>query len=695
MPTRLINRKLTVAYPAISALLIGFLIIFLIPPIFEKYKAEVIDHQNIFSNNHLFYKDINSDSYSERISISAVNNKYTYVNFYDEKNALLNVWNLHGKVQNESLSICDFDNDGKSEVYLITLFADSLFLNRYEVTDKHRGKNAQIFITTIPKHYERPDCGTSAIIHRDVDGDGNLEAIFSVYGEYSLQPRSIYCYNWKKRNISHTISSGVILEEVKSVYSFEDDHLYFTGDNSTTNFIIENDSIPYPDNKAWFMVYDEKMKLAFEPINLGNQGTYLEILPIKNYKEPYFVVLQNNHFKTQESNLYCFSTKGDIISQTLENNPLKRIKHTFRFSQTPTGHFYTINSSGEVHEMNHHLKSIHKFDIHSASSEYFYTANIDSDPEEELIQWMSSSKHLTFYQPDFRNPTTIKLPELKSKKLTISLKKTPKEKWIVIKDYNHAYQIKYSKNKTYFLKYVLYASIFIFIYLIIYAIQKSHIIRSLEKERNVSQLKLMTLKNQIDPHFTLNALNAIGLSILNDQKETSYNNLQRFSQLIRNTLIDADSITRTLEDEVRFVKDYISIMQIRYADKFDAHFEIDEEVDMMIQVPKMILQSFVENALNHGIRPKTGKGNLYIRLNNKGEGVEISIEDDGIGRAKAASLEKESTGKGIEIVTDYLTLFNKFNKNKTHYRIIDLFQNRHATGTKVLIYIPEHYDYQF
>lgn len=682
------------AYPAIIAVALGVIIIFSLPPIFEKYKAEVVNHQNIYYNNHILFEDINMDGFSERVSISLVNSNFSYVNFYDAKNALSNVWNIHGKVNNKSISFSDFDNNQKKEIYLLSLCKDSLFLNKYIIDNKHQGHAARVFITTIPKHYEQPDYGASKIIHHDMDGDSYKEALFSVYGKYSLFPRKIYCHNWKTGSTDATGNSGVIFEDVKTIHSFSGNQTFLTGNNSTTNYITENDTIPYADDKAWLMVYNNNMELVFNPVPFKKQGTSINVLPVKKSGEPCFIVLEKNHFDDEKASLHSYRKNGDKLTSYHHNEKNEKFIHIFKPKQVAENKFYALSDKGEVFELDDRLLPKKKHSIEMAPNSHFYTHNIDNDVLDETIQWIPSKKIMRFYQSGYKNMIEIALPDLKSSQLSLSNKKSPGKSLLSVKDFNHWYLIEYRKNKAYFLKYILYVSIIIFIYLIVYAFQKSRIIRSLEKERTISRLKLMTLKNQVDPHFTLNALNAIGLSILKDQKHTSYNNLQRFSQLIRNTLTETDDVTRTLEEEMQFVKDYVSIMQMRYTDMFDYHFELEEDIDMLIKVPKMIIQSFAENAINHGIRPKESRGKLRIYIYNKEKGIEVIVEDNGIGRAKAALKNTENTGKGTIIITEYLELFNRFNKEKISYKIQDLFENRKATGTRIIIYIPANYEYE-
>ncbi|MGM0565584.1 MAG: sensor histidine kinase [Bacteroidota bacterium] len=682
------------AYPVIIALAVGLIIIAFIPPIFDRYKAKIIEHQNIFYNNHIHYEDLSGNGLSERISISTVNHDYSYINFYNQKQALSNVWNLKGKVNNKSLAFTDYDQDGKNEIYILTLYKDSLFLNRYNMSDKHHGNSETRFITTIPKHYENPDYDVSPILHSDLNNDGYEESVFSVYGKYSKKPRRVYCFDWANEKLLQSPPSGVILQNVKQIKDAKNGKTYFSGDNTITNYYSDTDPVPFPDSKAWLMVLNQKLEYAFDPIPFEEQGTVLEVLPLSYQDEAMILALEKSLFERDTTRLHCYNTEGKLINRTQPATPERRYSAVFQPNSLSPNQFYVSTQNDEIVLMNHDFQKIRKHNVPQTKNSQFHTTDINNDNTEEIIQWIPSKNRLTIYQSRFKDATVLTLPEIKSSRITLSKKITNEGIHLSVKDLNHWYLLSYTHNNTYFLKYVLYATIFIFLYLIAYSIQKSIVVRSLEQERTMSRLKLTTLKNQIDPHFTLNALNAIGLSILKDQKNTSYNNLQRFSQLIRNTLTEADSMTRSLEDEVQFVEDYISIMQVRYRGLFDYRFEIDEQVDMMMPVPKMIIQSFVENAINHGLRLKSAKGNLIIKLNNQKEGVEIIIEDDGIGRTEAAKKKYDSTGKGNQIISEYLSLFNKYNKHKITLKIQDLYNKRKAAGTRVIINIPENYDYK-
>ncbi|MDZ7774347.1 MAG: hypothetical protein U5L09_01410 [Bacteroidales bacterium] len=74
--------------------------------------------------------------------------------------------------------------------------------------------------------------------------------------------------------------------------------------------------------------------------------------------------------------------------------------------------------------------------------------------------------------------------------------------------------------------------------------------------------------------------------------------------------------------------------------------------------------------------------------------LKILIEDDGVGRKQSAEYNRESTGQGNKIISEYVKLFNEYNKQKITYQILDLYHNREPAGTRVVIYIPEKYDYK-
>jgi sensor histidine kinase YesM len=103
----------------------------------------------------------------------------------------------------------------------------------------------------------------------------------------------------------------------------------------------------------------------------------------------------------------------------------------------------------------------------------------------------------------------------------------------------------------------------------------------------------------------------------------------------------------------------------------------------------MLLQTYVENAIKHGIRLKEGPGTILIEIKKRNNELFFEIKDDGIGRKKAKELSTGTTGFGLQIMENYYNLFNEYNSSKIKHEITDLYDhNDNPTGTIVKVIIP-------
>ena len=208
-------------------------------------------------------------------------------------------------------------------------------------------------------------------------------------------------------------------------------------------------------------------------------------------------------------------------------------------------------------------------------------------------------------------------------------------------------------------------------------------------EQDMVELQLKTIKNQMDPHFTFNAVNAIGSVIYNEDKETAYDYFARFAALIRASIQSSDKITKTLQEEIEFVSTYLELQKFRFPDKINYKIEVDENIDKTMLVPKMVLQTYVENSIKHGIMYKEKNGMIWIKARQQNGNIHLSIEDNGIGREAAKNKNTYGTGSGLKVLNQYYELFNKYNQQKIEFNIEDLKDHKNKpTGTKVNIIVP-------
>lgn len=212
---------------------------------------------------------------------------------------------------------------------------------------------------------------------------------------------------------------------------------------------------------------------------------------------------------------------------------------------------------------------------------------------------------------------------------------------------------------------------------------------TLQKQFAEEQLKSMQL--QMNPHFLFNVLNSIqGLITIGEYKQAK-TSLNAFAQLMRSMLNNSAEQSIRIEEEVSLLTKYLSLEQICRPDKFDYNFEIDSNINQELTIPSMIIQPFVENAIIHGIRWKSTKGMIIIKMSNHPKGIKCQVIDDGIGR-QASTSKKESSHKslGLSIVKKRLSSYFRFSDGLDTIKFEDLYDNqKNPIGTSVNIILPK------
>ncbi len=215
-----------------------------------------------------------------------------------------------------------------------------------------------------------------------------------------------------------------------------------------------------------------------------------------------------------------------------------------------------------------------------------------------------------------------------------------------------------------------------------------------EYNHRIVELEMKALRAQMNPHFLFNTLNSIKFFIINNDSESAADYLTKFSRLIRLILANSkvDKVSLTIElDSLRL---YSELEALRFEHHFDFKIEVSEEIDPdFIELPPMIIQPFVENAIWHGLMHKSGRGCLQVRIHLEDECLVCEIEDNGIGRQKAGELKSKSATKrkslGVDITRDRLQRLFDVNAKDRFLEIIDLHDDEgNAAGTLVRLRIP-------
>ncbi|MDB4303320.1 histidine kinase [Desulfosarcina sp.] len=213
-----------------------------------------------------------------------------------------------------------------------------------------------------------------------------------------------------------------------------------------------------------------------------------------------------------------------------------------------------------------------------------------------------------------------------------------------------------------------------------------------EKEKTLLQQKLF--RSQMNPHFIFNSLASIQNSIINEEPLKASKYLARFSKLVRTILDGSVKEFCTLEEEILTIENYLELQKIRFPEKFDFEIDVDLDINLYnISIPTMLAQPFIENAIEHGIKHKSKKGNISVKFSLYEGAIQLEIEDDGVGRKKAREIlkqqEPEHNSLAINITSQRLEILNKKRKQKITLDIEDLIdENGNPSGTRVRFNIP-------
>jgi len=227
---------------------------------------------------------------------------------------------------------------------------------------------------------------------------------------------------------------------------------------------------------------------------------------------------------------------------------------------------------------------------------------------------------------------------------------------------------------------------------------KHHLERKmLEIEKQKFDLEQKTLQLQMNPHFIFNSLNSIQSFILSHNTKMAVTYLGKFSQLMRLILNNSGKKFVPFKEEIMAIKHYVELEKLRFDNKFSCKISIDKAIDSeFIEIPPMIVQPFIENAIIHGILHKKDKGTIEVNFKLNDDKLSCSVVDDGIGRKKAEELKQKAgisrKSRGMGITRERLEMLNKDINEGYSVKIIDLTdKSGKPAGTRVelLIYFQE------
>jgi two-component system LytT family sensor kinase len=205
-------------------------------------------------------------------------------------------------------------------------------------------------------------------------------------------------------------------------------------------------------------------------------------------------------------------------------------------------------------------------------------------------------------------------------------------------------------------------------------------IRDTSLREELTNAELRALRAQVNPHFLFNSLNTIAdLAVIAPDRAEEMT--IRLSAVFRYVLVNTDRHFASLREELEFARTYLHIEQTRFEDRLKVIFDVDAAT-LGQEIPTLLLQPLIENALKHGLAPRRGGGTLTIRTVAIEDSISISIADDGVGLRRGAEPNQRSTHVGVSNVSKRL---------QTAYggRASFTLRQQETGGTEALIVIPK------
>jgi sensor histidine kinase YesM len=222
------------------------------------------------------------------------------------------------------------------------------------------------------------------------------------------------------------------------------------------------------------------------------------------------------------------------------------------------------------------------------------------------------------------------------------------------------------------------------------------VIRNNQARRRADKLlALQSMSGQMNPHFIFNALNSVNEYISQNDERAANRYLSSFSKLMRQVMDDSKHTFIPLSEEISMLRLYLELEHSRFKDQFEYQFQVDSSIEHSdFEIPPMMVQPFIENAIWHGLRYRKGKGHLLVHFSKNDETVEITISDDGIGLSKSKELktqhQKKQNSLGMKNIHTRLALMNEIYHTNMRVEMSESNPGDEFPGLKVQIYIPQH-----
>ncbi len=217
----------------------------------------------------------------------------------------------------------------------------------------------------------------------------------------------------------------------------------------------------------------------------------------------------------------------------------------------------------------------------------------------------------------------------------------------------------------------------------------------LQREKRQKELQIKAIHLKAIPHFHANVLASIEYYLMNNSNEEASHYLKMYSDFTNKTLSDIDRPARTIDEELEYIRLYLGLEQLRLGERLKYSFVVDDGVDRKTLLPTMLLYTYCQNAVKHGIGNKPEGGHIDIRIHQNDRDVVVEVIDDGVGRTTAARLNRSSTKQGLLLLNEQIDLYNQTNSRPIRHKVTDLYDtDGNPSGTNFEMSVPLYYQFE-
>jgi two-component sensor histidine kinase len=450
--------------------------------------------------------------------------------------------------------------------------------------------------------------------------------------------------------------------------------------------------IPLDDHSAWLLVLKPTLEPFFPPVQFTGKYKAVTSFSTGSGTSRNIVCLYN--VKTRNDGypeLHLYDLNGHLLKRISIPDHRQGLCYSLLKQDSIDFIFLTV-SDGRLIEFDTALNIGKSYEKSICKASTPFKVDLDGDQEPELVFSGSSTSPVCITRSDFSNPVPISTMTGVNNKHFQVIHKAGKPFELFIQTGDKFVTYSYFANPVYWFKYPFYLAIYLFVLGFVHLIgylQRITMHQRYLAEQKIAGMQLLLLKNQWDPHFAYNAISVISSGIVNGNTEEANRKLMALAALMRSGVQQSNRLSRSLAEELQFLQQYVKLVGDQPGQSIAFSMKIPPEVDLEMEVPRMITQIYVENAIKHGIRPLESGGKLTIRVTPSSKRVFIEIEDNGIGRKAASEQGKHGTGKGMAIAGQTIEIFNRYNAQKIEVMIEDMMNSDgSARGTLVRISIP-------